>query len=57
MELAFMAESRGEAPMAGHKGTEVPMAKRQPEDPALTVRQNGAFLRAVCADLRDESGN
>ena len=37
MELAFMAESRGEAPMAGHKGTEVPMAKRQPEDPALTV--------------------
>ena len=37
MELAFMAEGRGEAPMAAHKGTEVPMAKREPEDPALTV--------------------
>jgi hypothetical protein len=37
MELAFMAENRGEAPMAVNKGTEVPMAKREPEDPALTV--------------------
>src|SRR4030042_6131077 len=37
MELAFMAEGRGEAPMAANKGTEVPMAKREPEDPALTV--------------------
>ena len=37
MELAFMAEGRGEAPMAVHKGTEVSMAKREPEDPALTV--------------------
>jgi len=37
MELAFMAEGRGEAPMAAHKGTEVPMTKREPEDPALTV--------------------
>ena len=37
MELAFMAEGRGETPMAVNKGTEVPMAKRQPEDPALTV--------------------
>lgn len=37
MELAFMAEGRGEAPMAANKGTEVPMAKREPEDPALPV--------------------
>ena len=37
MELAFMAEGRGEAPMAVNKGTEVPMAKREPEDPALPV--------------------
>ena len=31
MELAFMAESRGEAPMAANKGTEAPMAKRDSE--------------------------
>ncbi len=37
MELAFMAEGRGEAPRTANKGTEVPMAKREPEDPALTV--------------------
>lgn len=37
MELAFMAEGRGETPMAADKGTEVSMAKREPEDPALTV--------------------
>ena len=37
MELAFMAEGRGEAPMAANKGTEVPMVKRDPEDPALPV--------------------
>ena len=35
MELAFMAECKGEAPKAAHKGTEVPMAKRESEDPAL----------------------
>ena len=29
MELAFMAESRGEAPMAANKGAEAPMAKRE----------------------------
>ena len=29
MELAFMAESRGEVPMAANKGTEAPMAKRE----------------------------
>jgi RNA-directed DNA polymerase len=37
MELAFMAEGRGEAPMAANKGTEVSMAKHESEDPALTV--------------------
>ena len=37
MELAFMADGRGEAPMAVNKGTEVPVAKREPEDPALAV--------------------
>jgi RNA-directed DNA polymerase len=37
MELAFMADGRGEAPRAANKGTEVPMAKRESEDPALTV--------------------
>jgi len=37
LELAFMAESRGEAPMAADKGTEASKAKRTPEDPALPV--------------------
>jgi len=37
LELAFMAESRGETPMAANKGTEVSKAKRTPEDPALPV--------------------
>jgi hypothetical protein len=37
LELAFMAEGRGEAPMAADKGTEAPRAKRKPEDPALPV--------------------
>ena len=37
LELAFMAESRGEAPMTVGKGTDVPKAKRKPEDPALPV--------------------
>jgi RNA-directed DNA polymerase len=37
LELAFMAESRGEAPMAADKGTEASKAKRTPEDPALLV--------------------
>jgi len=37
MELAFMAEGRGEAPMAANKGTEVPMARRDPEDSAFVV--------------------
>ncbi|MFQ5799742.1 MAG: group II intron reverse transcriptase/maturase [Bacteroidota bacterium] len=37
LELAFMAEGRGEAPMAADKGTEASRAKRKPEDPALAV--------------------
>ena len=35
LELAFMAEGRGEAPMAADKGPEASKAKRKPEDPAL----------------------
>ncbi len=37
LELAFMAESRGEAPMTVGKGADVPKAKRKPEDPTLPV--------------------
>jgi hypothetical protein len=37
LELAFMAESRGETPMAADKGPEASKAKRKPEDPALPV--------------------
>ena len=37
LELAFMAESRGETPMAADKGAEASKAKRTPEDPALPV--------------------
>ncbi len=35
LELAFMAEGRGEIPMAADKGTEASKAKRKPEGPAL----------------------
>jgi len=37
LELAFMAEGRGEAPMAADKGTGASKAKRKPEDPASPV--------------------
>ena len=37
LELAFMAENRGDAPIAADKGTEASKAKRKPEDPALPV--------------------
>ncbi len=37
LELAFMAEGRGEAPMAADKGTEASKAKRKTEGPALPV--------------------
>ena len=33
--LYFMTEGRGETPMADNEGSELPMAKRQPENPAL----------------------
>ena len=36
LELAFMAESRGETPMAAVEGTELPVAKHDPESPAST---------------------
>lgn len=35
LELAFMAESRGEAPTAGHEGTETRAAKPAAEPPAI----------------------
>lgn len=35
LELAFMTEDRGETQMADNEGTETPMAKRKPENPAL----------------------
>ncbi|GAG11337.1 unnamed protein product [marine sediment metagenome] len=37
LELVFMAEGRGETPMAADKGTEVSKAKHTPEDPALAL--------------------
>ncbi len=36
LELAFMAKSRGETPMAADKGPEASKAKRKPENPALS---------------------
>ena len=38
LELAFMAESRGEAPRAATRGTELPKAKREPESPIRAER-------------------
>ena len=35
MELAFMAEGRGETPKAATKGTELSMAERRAESPAI----------------------
>jgi hypothetical protein len=37
LQLAFTAESRGEAPMADAGGTEPPAAKRDTQSPALPV--------------------
>lgn len=58
LPLAFMSESRGEAPRADVRGTEPPAAKRQPESPAerspqRTVLRCGAsdterWMEAVC---------
>ena len=44
LELAFMADGRGEAPMAADKGTEASRAKRNPEDPALTI----VLMEQIC---------
>lgn len=43
-QLAFMSESRGEAPMADVRGTEPPAAKRPTESPAGTEQ----WMEAVC---------
>ena len=43
-ELAFPTESPGEAPSAGREGTELPVAKREPESPAL----DGSLMEEVC---------
>src|SRR5512145_814075 len=45
MLLAFMQESRGEAPMAGMGGTEPPVAKRDAESPAEDER----LMEEVCS--------
>ncbi len=45
LQLAFMSESRGEAPMAGVRGTEPPAAKRCPESPAGTETR----MEAICS--------
>ena len=44
MLLAFMQESRGEAPMACVGGIEPPMAKQEPESPAEDER----LMEAIC---------
>ena len=45
LQLAFMSESRGEAPMADRQGTEPPAAKRTSESPAGTE----ILMEAVCS--------
>ena len=44
LQLAFMSDSRGEAPRAGVQGTEPPAAKRPTESPAPTE----SWMEAVC---------
>ena len=44
LSLAFMTEGRGEAPIAGHEGTESPTAKREPESPA----SDESLMEEVC---------
>jgi RNA-directed DNA polymerase len=44
LKLAFMSESRGEAPMADVQGTEPSAAERPPQSPALTE----PTMEAVC---------
>ncbi|MBC7542511.1 MAG: hypothetical protein H7338_07260 [Candidatus Sericytochromatia bacterium] len=45
LELAFMAEMRGEAPRDALPGTEMPAAMDAPESPAAKQR----FMEAVCS--------
>jgi len=45
LELAFMAEGRGEAPKAGHEGTEASTAKPTTESPAIT---EPCLMEEVC---------
>jgi len=45
LQLAFMSESRGEAPMADVRGTEPPTAKRSTESPADTEQ----WMEAICS--------
>jgi len=44
LELAFPAESRGEAPMVAGGGTEPPVAEREPAGPAAAER----LMEEVC---------
>ena len=44
LPLAFMTEGRGETPDAGREGTESPMAKREPENPAT----GESLMEEVC---------
>lgn len=44
LELAFMADSRSEAPRLSNEGTETPMAERKTEHPALPV----LLMEEVC---------
>src|SRR3954452_15045076 len=44
LPLAFMTEGRGDAPDAGHEGTESPTAKRGPENPAT----GESLMEEVC---------
>ncbi len=44
LELAFMAESRGETPRDGQQGTEPPVAKQEPESPAV----NEPLMEEIC---------
>jgi RNA-directed DNA polymerase len=47
LELAFMAEGKGETPMAVVKGTELPVAKHDSESPASTESAEGG-MEEIC---------
>jgi len=61
-ELAFMSESRGEAPRADVQGTEPPAAKREPESPAKDERLmemicNRDNLQRALKQVQDNKGS